>query len=187
MTMCLMQRRPILADSPCPMNLRALEPPDAPAYRTLRLRGLREHPDAFTSSFEEENTRPPADAAQRLGPASPTRMWGAFEGGELTGVFGWSREPRIKNRHKAVLVGMYVAPEFSGRGIGRALVGAVLADARQAGIELAVLTVTAGNDRARALYAQAGFQTIGIEPDAIRVGSLSFGKEHMFLQLAPSS
>jgi ribosomal protein S18 acetylase RimI-like enzyme len=166
------------------MNLRALEPPDALAYRTLRLRGLHDHPDAFTSSFEEENARPPADARQRLSAASQTRMWGAFDGSELAGIFGWSREPRLKNRHKAVLVGMYVAPEFAGRGIGRALIEAVVADAQRAGVELAVLTVTAGNARARALYANAGFQTIGIEPDAIRVGSLSYGKEHMFLRLA---
>jgi ribosomal protein S18 acetylase RimI-like enzyme len=165
------------------MPLRALQPADAPAYRTLRLRGLREHPDAFTSSFEEESVRPLADSESRLAATSSTRMWGAFEGGKLAGVFGWSRELRLKSRHKAVLVGMYVAPEFAGRGIGRELVRAVLTDAQQAGIELAVLTVTAGNERARSLYTQAGFQSFGIEPDAIRVAGARFGKEHLFLQL----
>jgi hypothetical protein len=47
-------------------------------YRALRLRGLREHPDAFTSSFEEENLRPPADTEKRLAATSDTVMWGAL-------------------------------------------------------------------------------------------------------------
>ena len=38
--------------------IRRLMPDDAGEYRTLRLRALREHPDAFTSSFEEEQIRP---------------------------------------------------------------------------------------------------------------------------------
>jgi ribosomal protein S18 acetylase RimI-like enzyme len=165
------------------MHLRRLEPADASAYRALRLRGLKAHPDAFTSSFEEENECAPGDTGRRLAADSPVAMWGAFEGEELVGVFGFSRESRFKNRHKATLIGMYVAPEHAGCGIGRALVDAVLTDARRSGIELAVLTVTAGNERARALYARAGFQSIGIEPDAIRVAGASFGKEHLFLQL----
>lgn len=168
------------------MPLRRLEPSDALAYRVLRLRGLQDHPEAFTSSFEEENQRPLADAEKRLSSDSRACMWGAFEGEQLVGVFGFERESRLKNLHKATLVGMFVAPEFTGRGVGRALVKAVMQGAREAGIGLLVLTVTHGNERARALYARAGFQTLGIEPDAIRVAGASFGKEHMFFQIVPS-
>lgn len=168
------------------MHLRRLEPLDAALYRAFRLRGLRDHPDAFTSSFEEESRRPLADAEKRLSGASRACLWGAFDGGQLAGVFGFEREARLKNCHKATLIGLFVAPEFSARGIGRALVEAVMQGAREAGIALLVLTVTEGNARARALYARAGFQTIGIEPDAIRVAGASFGKEHMFFQISPS-
>jgi RimJ/RimL family protein N-acetyltransferase len=168
------------------MHLRRLEPPDAALYRAFRLRGLKDHPEAFTSSFEEESQRPLADTERRLSSDSRTCMWGAFEGEQLVGVFGFDREDRLKNSHKATLIGMFVAPEFTGRGIGHALVEAVMQGARDAGIGLLVLTVTHGNERARALYARAGFQTIGVEPDAIRVAGASFGKEHMFFQLAPS-
>jgi hypothetical protein len=48
--------------------IRRLMPDDAGEYRTLRLRALREHPDAFTSSFEEEQIRPLAWAQARLRP-----------------------------------------------------------------------------------------------------------------------
>lgn len=167
------------------MLLRRLDPLDAALYSAFRLRGLRDHPEAFTSSFEEEDPRPLADTERRLSGESQARLWGAFEDGQLAGVFGFDRETRVKNRHKATLIGMLVAPQFTGRGIGHALVEAVMQDAREAGISLLVLTVTEGNASARALYVRAGFQTIGIEPDAIRVAGKSFGKEHLFFHLDP--
>lgn len=159
--------------------------PDAAIYREFRLRGLREHADAFTSSFEEENLRVPADTEKRLSPAGDTVMWAAFVDGAMAGVVGLNRETRLKNRHKATLVAMYVAPEYQGHGIGRALVGKVLDEARAGGVELVVLTVTAGNREATALYEKCGFKSFGIEPDAIRVNNVSYGKQHMYFQVAP--
>ncbi|MGH8846759.1 MAG: GNAT family N-acetyltransferase [Polaromonas sp.] len=168
------------------MHIRQLQVPDAPVYQAFRLRGLREHPDAFTSSFEETSQRPLADAEKRLAATSTEKIWGAFVNGELAGMVGLNRETRLKNRHKATLVGMYVADEYTGRGIGRALVDTVLQDARACGVELIVLTVTDGNREACALYTRAGFLPFGTEPDAIRVNGISFGKQHMYLQLSSS-
>jgi GNAT superfamily N-acetyltransferase len=169
------------------MQIRRLETSDAPVYRELRLRGLREHPDAFTSSFEEENLRPPADTEKRLAAASDTVMWGGFIEGTLAGVVGMTRETRLKNRHKATLVAMYVAPEYGGRGLGLALVNTVVQAARAAGVELLVLTVTEGNRQAAALYERAGFAAFGVEPDAIRVNGVPYGKQHMYLQLTSAT
>lgn len=175
------------------VNLQRLGPSDATAYHAFRLRGLRDHPEAFTSRFEEESQRPASDLSTRLAGTSPTHLWGAFTANsapgvsrELIGVFGFAREERLKNRHKATLIGMMVAPEFTGLGVGRALVYAVMQDARASDVALLVLTVTEGNARARALHVQAGFKSIGIEPDAIRVGSASYGKEHMAFQVTPT-
>lgn len=166
------------------MKIRRLDVSDAAAYRAFRLRGLREHPEAFTSDHDTESARPLADTEKRLGPQGDTRFWAALVDGQLAGVAGLTRETRVQNRHKATLVAMYVAPEFSGRHIGRTLVDAVIADARSLGIELLVLTVTAGNQLATALYERAGFAAFGIEPDAIRVNGVSLGKQHMYLVLA---
>ena len=168
------------------MQIRRLELGDAAVYRALRLRALREHPDAFTSSFEEEALRPLADTEKRLADSVSEKLWGAFVGGTMAGTVCLSRETRQKSRHKALLLGMYVAAEHSGRGVGRALMERVLREARAWGLELLVLTVTESNRQACVLYERAGFLPIGVEPDAIRVNHISFGKRHMYLQLLPS-
>lgn len=164
------------------MDIRRLDPADAPAYRALRLRALQEHPEAFTSSHEEDAAQPPEQAAQRLA-APQQRFWGAFEDGALLGIVGLERKPRAKERHKATVVGMYVAPEHSGRGIGRELLQALLADARAQGLEQLVLTVTQGNGSAMQLYERAGFRSFGVEPRAIKVDGRFFAKNHMALAL----
>ena len=99
------------------------------------------------------------------------------------GVIGLNRDTRIKCRHKALLFGMFVAPDMAGQGIGHALVITLLDNAKSIGLELIVLTVTQGNRAAAALYEKCGFKAFGTEPDAIRVNGLSFGKVHMYLAL----
>lgn len=164
------------------MEVRRLAAADAAAYRALRLRALRENPEAFTSSFEEENVKPLAASEQRL--ASGARMWGAFDDeGVLVGMVGLDAETRLKNRHKAHVVAMYVAPEAGRRGLGRALLEALVREARAMGLELLVLTVTEGNVGATHLYESVGFRSFGMEPHAIQVAGRAYAKNHMALLL----
>ena len=168
------------------MEIRRLTLADAPAYRALRLRSFRDHPEAFTTSYEELEQQSFADTEKRF--ASPhLKFWGAFDNGVLLGYVGLEPGLRIKCRHKATLIGMYVAPEQSGHGIGQALVEVLLADARQSGLELVVLTVTEGNGRAARLYERNGFRSFGVEPRAIKVGARAYGKNHMYIDLTTPS
>ncbi|MBE7367441.1 GNAT family N-acetyltransferase [Ramlibacter pallidus] len=163
------------------MLIRMLGPADATLYRALRLRALREHPDAFTSSYEDDRQQPVEAAAQRL---ATHAFWGAYQHAELYGFVGLEREHRPKNRHKATVVGMYVAPEVGGQGVARKLLEALVAHARLNGLESLVLTVTEGNAHAQRLYASAGFRSFGVEPDAIRVAGRPYAKNHMHLDLS---
>ena len=160
-------------------------PDDVAVYRALRLRGLKEHPDAFTSGYDEEAAKPLAVTEARLAPEADGRMWGAFVDGALVGAIGLLREPRVKIRHKGDVFGMYVVQEYAGRGVGTALLSHLIGEARrQPGIEQLVLTVTETNVTARTLYEKFGFRSFGIEPGAIRVGDAHFDKNHMILFLA---
>jgi GNAT superfamily N-acetyltransferase len=165
------------------MEIRRLVPSDASAYRALRLRALWEFPQAFTSSHEEDEKVPLEASEKRLG--SPHyKFWGAFEDGELCGMVGLACETRAKNRHKARVVGMYVAHEQMGRGFGAALMSELIDEARRSGLELLVLTVTQGEGSATRLYERCGFKSFGIEPHAIKVDGRAYAKNHMYLELS---
>lgn len=100
------------------------------------------------------------------------RLLGAFDAEALAGIVGLAFEPREKARHKVTLFGMYVNRAYQQQGMGRQLVEAALAEARQhPRLKLIQLTVTAGNDAAFALYQRCGFIQYGLEPLAVRVGS----------------
>jgi len=171
------------------IEIRPLSRVDAAAYSALRLRMLREYPDAFTSSFEEDSLKPMSWAEARLSapPNSPHNfVLGAFEDLMLVGSVGLAVEDRIKQRHKALLFGMFVAPEVAGRGIGRMLLAACIERARTIpDLDLVNLTVTTTNARSYGFYAAAGFRTFGIEEDAIRVAGVAHAKAHMVLELHP--
>ncbi len=54
-----------------------------------------------------------------------------------------------------------VRPSFRRRGIGRALLESVLAEAARKGARTAILEVRAGNTSAQALYSRQGFTVVG--------------------------
>nr|MBP9785941.1 GNAT family N-acetyltransferase [Giesbergeria sp.] len=109
---------------------------------------------------------------------------GAFIGDELVGMVGLQGRYRPKERHNAAVVGMYVAPDAAGRGVGGALMRELLAQARALpDLEQLDLTVTQGNDVAQSLYTRLGFGAFGVLPRAIRVDGRYFAKVHMNLRL----
>jgi GNAT superfamily N-acetyltransferase len=164
---------------------------DAAAYRALRLRGLAEHPEAFTSDADEEATKPLSWTERRIGPRSEAPhdvVLGAFaHGATLVGVVGMDVDPRRKARHRGHVFGMYVPAELRGTGIGRRLLDTLIERARGAGLEQLALTVTAGNAAAESIYRRAGFVPWGTDARAIRVDGIAYDKVHMTMQLDSTS
>ena len=146
------------------IELRRLTPEDAALYRDIRLEALADSPDAFASTLESEQDRPLESFAARLADA---HIVGAFDGPHLTGVAGFYAQAGPKHAHKGMLWGMYVRPAYRGAGIGRVLVEAILAHARQR-VELLQLFVVSGNAAARRLYASLGFVEYGLERHATK-------------------
>lgn len=156
-----------------------LEPKDAPAFRKLRLEGLKRHPEAFGASYEEEAALPLAEIERRLAGAA---VFGAFADGELVGVAGLLVPGAAKKRHKGELWGVYVRAGARGAGIGTALVRAVIAHARGR-IQQLHTTVVTDNGPARRLYAKLGFRPYGVEPRALKVGERCYDQELLALML----
>jgi ribosomal protein S18 acetylase RimI-like enzyme len=165
------------------MHVRDLGEGDAADYWALRLRGFRDDPESFGSSYDELAHRPVAEAAHDLRIGEADFVLGAFAP-ELVGIAGLRREPRRKRSHRATLWGMYVSPEARGRGIGRALVDEIVRRARAAtGLEQIILTVMAHNQAAIALYRAAGFESYGHATRAMLLGDRAFDEELMWLDL----
>jgi len=168
------------------MTVRRLTPADAHYYRALMLDAYAQHPEAYTSTMDERAALPYQWWESRLSDAPDANevVLGAFAEGALVGTVGVEFERRAKARHKAFIFGVYVAPSARRSGVGARLLDAALAAAQaRPGIKLAQLTVSAGNDAARALYERAGFLLFGNEPFAIAVDGGYIAKLHMWRDL----
>jgi ribosomal protein S18 acetylase RimI-like enzyme len=127
-------------------------------WRALRLAALAEAPYAYGSTLAEWRHAPEERWRARLGGVAQNLV-ASVEGarcGMASGVAGSPCE----------LIGMWVAPSARGRGVGDALVRAVLAFASRRGepVELEVLET---NARAIALYRRHGFVTVGTKGDEL--------------------
>jgi GNAT superfamily N-acetyltransferase len=171
------------------MLIRRLVPSDAAAYRALMLEAYGRSTRAFTSTVAERIDLPLSWWEGRLvEDAEPSELiLGAFEEERLSGSAGIAFESREKIRHKSTLFGVYVPPEFRGRGIGRGLVEEALSTAgRRPGVRVLQLTVTEGNREAHSLYEQCGFVQFGEEPLAVAIGSEFLSKIHMWREVGTS-
>jgi GNAT superfamily N-acetyltransferase len=145
---------------------------DWATFREVRLRSLLDAPDAYGSTYGEESSR--VEHAWRDWAAGRWRggVAAVFVGrdpssgpvGTIT-VAEYHAEPGT-----AWVYAMWVAPDARRAGVGRVLLDAAVAWARDRGCTALVLSVTETNDGARAFYAACGFAETG-EPAPLRDGS----------------
>jgi ribosomal protein S18 acetylase RimI-like enzyme len=169
------------------ITVRALTVSDAAAFQAIRLRSLKEHPEAFAMAYEDEKDIPLAEVAKRFEtPARDRIILGAFDEDTLIGLVGGYQDSLRKCKHRAHLGPMYVAAEARRQGAGRLLLREAITALRAIdGVEEIVLAVTVGNDAARALYASAGFETAYIEPRFFKIDGQYYDLDWMILRLIP--
>ncbi|MFF0288765.1 GNAT family N-acetyltransferase [Streptomyces sp. NPDC005262] len=94
----------------------------------------------------------------------------------LVGLGYWLRYVRPTHRPHADLEKIAVDAAVQGRGVGRALATALIADARRAGVEVLTLDARGDNGEALALYRALGFTEYGRLPDFVAVGERRYDK-----------
>lgn len=163
-------------------SIRPLQPSDALAYRDLRLEALQSSPEAFGSSYEEEAPLTLESIEARIPTSDPNAIFGAFAGEALVGMAGFAVYERSKARHKGVMWGVFVRPEWRKQRVGKALVRQVIDHASRHVIMLEA-AVGLANESARRTYHGLGFKPYGIERKAIRIGDVFHDEELLYLDL----
>ena len=150
--------------------------------RSTRLAALADAPYAFASTLAKELAYDDDHWRRRAGSG---RTMGAFDGESLVGVAGGIPTDELDGRGTPgrnrggtpdtasggdrpdrvspdwQLVGMWVAPDYRGLGVGDQLIQAICDRARAAGAATVTLWVTEINGRAMALYRRHGFAPNG--------------------------
>ena len=167
------------------MLIRLLNENDIDAFRSVRLRGLEESPEAFAETPEEFRARPNEQLAELLQSKElhdGRFVLGAFLGEELCGVVGSNRHNGAKVQHIVTLWGMYVVPEQRGIGIAKALLSEFIEEIRRTqGVQQIRLCVESNNSAAEKLYETFGFRRFGTEPSAIKLSDRCYDEHHMIL------
>ena len=147
------------------VEIRRLEQSDAADFRFIRLFALQTAPEAFGSTWEMEAPRPLSAWEDRLKiPAA----FGAYENGKIVGMARFVQDTGSdKERHKGSVYGMFVAPEARARGVGSALLAALIEYASDI-VEQLRLGVVDTNAEAIRLYQKHGFEIYGTEIRALK-------------------
>lgn len=162
------------------LSIRQLGAEDAAPYRDLRLLGLKSDPRAFASSYASESKLTLEDHRKTL---ETNLVLGAFENDRLEGAVAYFVPRQAALAHRGHVWGMIVAPDTRGKGMGKAVLSALIAHARAAGLRQLHLGVGAYNVGAIHLYKQLGFCTYGTEPRALNIDNQDIDEHLMVLFL----
>jgi RimJ/RimL family protein N-acetyltransferase len=163
--------------------IRKLQPQESTIYREVRLSCLKNVPEYFGSTYEEEVLNPKFMFETFIENGSPDHvMFGAFDEERLIGITGFNQMARQRAMHRGELVQVYADSNYRGQNIGEKLIRRVLEYAFALdGIEQVQLSVIAGSQSAIKLYEKVGFKTFGVQPRYFKVGDSYMDQQFMQL------
>lgn len=129
---------------------------DAQRFRMLRLRALRDSPDAFGATYEQAFARAIEEWSRQL--ADIPTFVAVRDGVDI----GLARSADDKDESTSGwLISLWVAPEARRRGVAGALIDLVIDNARARGLTKLLLDVADTNAGAIELYDRKGFVRTG--------------------------
>jgi len=152
------------------LTIRPMAPGDWPAVHRIYTDGI----GTGNATFEAE---PPDWQQFDSGKLSPGRLVAVAEAttDRIDGVVGWTAVAPTSTRHAyrgVVEHSVYVAPAAQGRGIGRALLLAMIESCEAAGIWTIQSAIFPENTASLALHEAAGFRVVGRRE---RIAQISYG------------
>jgi ribosomal protein S18 acetylase RimI-like enzyme len=152
-------------------RIRGLEPEDWQFYKRVRLSSLKDSPDSFGATYEEELLLTDSEWLSRLHPNLDEAIslpLGVEVDGYVVGLaWGLIHNSDLKVAH---IYQMWVSPEARGKGIATTLLDEIRTWALSEKCLSIELSVTASNSTAVGLYHAYGFSPAG-KLEELRAGS----------------
>lgn len=152
-------------------TVRRLTERDWELFREVRLRALNDSPDAFSSTFARESAFDDQEWVERLSNPDVAQFIGVTSSEQPLGMAVGA--PYAIEAKSAGLFGMWVAPEGRRQKLGKALIAAVIAWAREGSYDRILLDVADDNSPAISLYENCGFKRNGV------TGTLPAPRQHV--------
>jgi ribosomal protein S18 acetylase RimI-like enzyme len=165
------------------MKIRILKQEDWKIWKSFRLEALKNSPENFGSSYEEELNWSDSDFQNAL---TKSDIFGAFIDNSPASCAGFYSLNSVKTKHRGFIWGMYTRPEYRGQGIASALIQTIINYANSRVTQLHLTCVT-NNLGAVTFYKKHGFKVYGTEPNALKIGDKFFDEYLMALDLTGDS
>ncbi len=149
-----------------PIIFRPLGKGDKQDYRSLRLEALRQSPESFESTFEEENEKSELFFERILTNQDKNYLgFGAFINQKLVASVALKKEIQLKSRHRANIFQLYVQETSRNKNIGYRMVSQLIDTAFRTFTDLETirLTLMQKSLAARCLYYKLGFSIYGLD------------------------
>jgi len=161
------------------MEIKLLTQNEWQSWKNIRLEALKNMPEAFGSSFEEESNLLDNDFQETL---NKNNVFGAFHNDELIGCAAFRCLNSVKTRHRGILWGMYIKPEYRGVGVADNLLKTIILFAKTKVVQLH-LTCVANNNSAVKFYLRNGFEIYGTASRALQIDKQYYDELLMVLTL----
>lgn len=163
------------------IRIKNIKEEQAEEFWKIRLESLKVSPEAFGTSYEDSVATPISEVVKKIKNEQDEYILGAFtEDDRIIGIVGFRKGQGMKFKHKGMVWGVYVSPEYRGKGIGKSLMEEVINRGKEIEelkqINLSVITV---NRSTVELYKKLGFESYGIEKNALEYLGEAYDEEHM--------
>ena len=146
------------------VKIKILSVDESNDFRTIRLSALEKSPEMFGSTYIAEVEKPLVFFKNCL---SSSTVFGAYYKNKIIGLATLTQENGIKFSHKVSLSSVFIEPEFQKKGVASILLSAII-EYSEKHVEQILLTVADDNKPAIHLYKKFGFETYGIETQAMK-------------------
>jgi len=156
------------------IEIRQLQADNYLSWKEIRLEALKNHPECFGLSYEEEIIKTEEEWQKQL---KNNYIFGAFIEEKLVGTAAYFIYKPIKIKHKGYIWAVYVKPEYRGQNITSLLFKSLIEHA-QTNISKLLLTVNTENLAAIKIYQNLDFKIYGTDTNSLKVNG-KFYDEHL--------